>query len=61
MHRLTRLTNGFSRKLENLKAARFAHYNFVCLHSSVRITPALAAGISDRLWTPEGFVDRTSK
>jgi IS1 family transposase len=52
MRRFTRLTNGFSKKLENLKAAvglHFAHYNFVRLHKSLRTTPAMAAGISDRL------------
>jgi IS1 family transposase len=51
MRRLTRLTNGFSKKAENLKAAmalHFAHYNFVRTHSTIRATPAVAAGISDR-------------
>jgi len=64
MRRFTRLTNGFSKKLENLKAAvslHFAHYNFVRLHRSLRITPAMAAGVSDRLWTLEELVERTSK
>jgi hypothetical protein len=48
MRRFTRLTNAFSKKLENLQAAvglHFAHYNFVRLHSSLRMTPAMAAGI----------------
>lgn len=51
--RFTRLTNAFSKKLENLKAAvalHFAHYNFVRVHSSLRITPAMAAGITDHVW-----------
>ena len=51
IRRFTRLTNGFSRKLRNLKAAValfFAHYNFCRIHGSLRITPAMAAGISDR-------------
>jgi IS1 family transposase len=54
MRRFTRLTNAFSKKLENLKAAvalHFAHYNFVRVHSSLRVTPAMAAGITDHLWT----------
>lgn len=52
--RFTRLTNAFSKKLENLKAAvalHFAHYNFVRVHSSLRMTPAMAAGVTNRLWT----------
>jgi hypothetical protein len=47
MRRFTRLTNAFSKKLENLKAAialHFAHYNFCRVHSSLRIAPAMAAG-----------------
>lgn len=64
IRRFTRLTNGFSKKLENLKAAvtlHFAHYNFVHLHKSLRITPAMAAGVSDRLWTLEELVEQTSR
>jgi len=56
MRRLTRLTNAFSRKLENLKAAyalHFAHYNFVRIHQTLRVTPAMAAGVADRLWSVE--------
>jgi hypothetical protein len=54
MRRFTRLTNGFSKKLENLKAAvalHFAHYNFMRVHSSLRVTPAMQAGVSDHIWT----------
>lgn len=54
MRRFTRLTNGFSKKLDNLKAAvslHFAHYNFCRVHQSLRITPAMAAGITDHIWT----------
>jgi IS1 family transposase len=54
MRRFTRLTNAFSKKLDNLKAAvalHFAHYNFVRIHSSLRVTPAMAAGVTDRLWS----------
>jgi hypothetical protein len=63
MRRFTRLTNAFSKKLGNLQAAvglHFAHYNFVRIHSKVRMTPAMAAGVSDRLWSLEELVDRTS-
>lgn len=53
LRRLTRLTNAFSKKLENLKAAlslHFAWYNFCRIHSSLRVTPAMAAGISSEIW-----------
>jgi IS1 family transposase len=53
MRRFTRLTNAFSKKLENLKAAvalHFAHYNFVRVHSSLRVTPAMKAGLTDHIW-----------
>lgn len=60
MRRFTRLTNAFSKKLENLKAAvslHFAHYNFVRIHSTLRITPAMAAGVTNRVWTIEDILD----
>lgn len=63
MRRFTRLTNGFSKKVENLRAAvslHFTHYNFVRMHKSLRMTPAMAAGVSERLWTLEELVDRTT-
>ena len=63
MRRFTRLTNAFSKKVENLEAAvalHFAHYNFVRIHKTLRCTPAMAAGVSDRLWSLEELVDRTS-
>jgi len=56
MRRFTRLTNAFSKKLENLKAAvalHFAWYNFVRVHSSLRVTPAMEAGIADHVWNLE--------
>jgi IS1 family transposase len=59
MRRFTRLTNAFSKKLENLKAAtalHFAHYNFCRIHSSLRITPAMAAGISQNIWGVENLL-----
>ncbi len=63
MRRFTRLTNGFSKKVENMKAAvslHFAHYNFVRLHCTLRVTPAMAAGVSDRLWSLQELVERTT-
>lgn len=53
IRRFTRLTNGFSRKFENHWAAIavwFAYYNFCRIHQSLRITPAMAAGIADHVW-----------
>jgi IS1 family transposase len=53
MRRFTRLTNGFSKKLENHVAAVSLHcmfYNFVRIHQTLRITPAMAAGVTDRVW-----------
>lgn len=54
MRRLTRLTYGFSKKKENFEAAvalHFAYYNFVKRHNSLRMTPAMAAGIEKDFWT----------
>jgi IS1 family transposase len=54
MRRFTRLTNAFSRKRENLKAAlalHFAAYNFTWMHSSIRMTPAMKAGIARAPWS----------
>src|ERR1035438_4353862 len=56
MHRFTRLTNGFSKKLENhghMVALHFMHYNFARVHKTLRITPAMQAGISDHVWSLE--------
>lgn len=53
LRRFTRLTNAFSKKLENLKAAlslHFAWYNFCRVHSSLRVTPAMASGICSEVW-----------
>jgi transposase-like protein/IS1 family transposase len=53
MRRLTRLTNGFSKKWENLWAAyclHFAYYNFCRIHRSLRVTPAMQTGITDHVW-----------
>jgi IS1 family transposase len=54
IRRLTRLTNGFSKKWENLWAAltlHFAYYNFCRIHRTIRVTPAMEAGIADHVWT----------
>lgn len=54
MRRFTRLTNAFSKKLENLNAAvalHFYHYNFMRIHQSLRVTPAMEAGITRHVWT----------
>ena len=59
MRRYTRLTNAFSKKLENHVAANalyFLHYNFARIHRSLRVTPAMAAGIADHVWSIEEIV-----
>jgi len=60
MRRFTRLTNGFSKKVENMACAvslHFLHYNFVRVHQSLKgRTPAMAAGLTDRRWTIEDIV-----
>jgi IS1 family transposase len=59
MRRFTRLTNAFSKKLENLKAAcalHFAHYNFCRVHSSLRVTPAMAAGVTNEIWSLSALI-----
>jgi transposase-like protein/IS1 family transposase len=59
MRRLTRLTNGFSKKWENLEKAlalHFAYYNFCRIHSSLRLTPAMEAGLTDHIWALDELV-----
>ena len=56
MRRFTRLTNGFSKKLENhghMVALYFFHYNFIRIHKTLRVTPAMEAGITDHVWSFE--------
>jgi hypothetical protein len=51
--RMTRLTNAFSKKMENhahAMALHFLYYNFVRIHKTLKVTPAMAAGVTDRLW-----------
>jgi IS1 family transposase len=60
IRRLTRLTNAFSKKFENFKAAiglHFAYYNFVKRHTTLRMTPAMAAGVERDFWTVENLVE----
>lgn len=64
MRRLTRLTNGFSKKWENLNyalALHFAYYNFCRIHKTLRVTPAMAAGISKRVWTLKDLLNRATQ
>jgi IS1 family transposase len=59
MRRFTRLTNGFSKKIENhahSMALFTTYYNFVRIHKTLRVTPAMAAGVSDRLWEVSDIV-----
>ncbi len=59
--RLTRLTNAFSKKLENFKAAvalHYGYYNFVKINSAIRCTPAMAAGVVSTLWTVRDLVEK---
>ncbi len=54
MRRFTRLTNAFSKKIENHEhavALHFMHYNFCRIHQSLRVTPAMQAGVSDKVWS----------
>ena len=56
MRRFTRLTNAFSKKVDNHKAAQaiyFMHYNFARIHKTLRVTPAMEAGVSDHVWSLE--------
>jgi transposase-like protein/IS1 family transposase len=60
MRRMTRLTNGFSKKWENLEAAFslwFAYYNFCRIHRTLRVTPAMESGITNRIWTIADLID----
>ncbi len=59
MRRLTRLTNGFSKKWDDLKAAlalNFAYYNFCRVHQTLRVTPAMEAGIADHIWSIDEII-----
>src|SRR5947209_16872095 len=59
MRRFTRLTNGFSKKLENhghMVALYFMHYNFCRIHKTLRVTPAMEAGLTDHVWSVEELI-----
>ena len=61
MRRFTRLTNAFSKKLANLRAAlalHFAWYNFVRIHSTLSVTPAMEAAIAGHIWTLGELISR---
>lgn len=60
MRRFTRLTNGFSKKLENhghAVALYFMHYNFCRIHKTLRVTPAMEAGLTDHVWSIQELVE----
>jgi len=64
LRRMTRLTNGFSKKLENLNAAlslHFAYYNFCRIHGSLGITPAMKAGLTGNIWGVEEILNYEEK
>ena len=60
MRRFTRLTNGFSKKVENhayALAIFYMHYNFCRIHKTLRVTPAMEAGIADHVLTIEEMIE----
>jgi len=60
MRRFTRLTNGFSKKVEmhgHSVALHFMYYNFCKIHQTLRVTPAMEAGISDHVWSVERLIE----
>ncbi|MGA9644891.1 MAG: IS1 family transposase, partial [Candidatus Korobacteraceae bacterium] len=64
MRRMTRLTNAFSKKWENLKAAYavwFAFYDFCRVHQTLRVTPAMEAGITDHIWDVHELLTDTTQ
>jgi hypothetical protein len=63
MRRFTRLTNGLSKKVENHEAAvalHFMYYNFARVHQTLRVTPAMEAGVADHVWSLEEIVRLTA-
>ena len=64
MRRFARLTNAFSKKIENHIAGLslyFMYYNFCRVHQTLRVTPAMEAGIADHVWTVEEIVELLEK
>jgi hypothetical protein len=63
MRRFIRLTNGFSKKIENHSfgvATHMMHYNFARIHKTLRVTPAMAAGVSEHVWELEEIAALTA-
>ncbi len=61
LRRFTRLTNGFSKRLENhihALAVQTVHYNFIRIHKTLKVSPAMAAGVSQTLWSWDGVIAR---
>jgi IS1 family transposase len=61
MRRFTRLTNGFSKKVENhghMVALYFMHFNFYRIHKTLRVTPAMEAGLTDHVWSIEELIEK---
>ena len=64
MRRFTRLTNAFSKKLENHEAAIalfLTYYNFARVHSTLKTTPAVASGLADRPWSVDELLQRAAE
>jgi len=64
MRRFTRLTNTFSKKVQNLGyavALHFMHYNFCRVHQTLRVTPTMEAGIADHIWSIEEVIGLLEK
>jgi len=60
LRRFTRLTNAFSKKVENLEHAvslHYMHYNFYRIHQTLRVTPAMKAGVSDHVWSLDELIN----
>ena len=60
MRRFTRLTNAFSKKVDNHRhavALHFMYYNFCRVHQTLRVTPAMEVGLTDHLWTLEDLIN----
>ncbi|HTQ77939.1 MAG TPA: IS1 family transposase [Burkholderiales bacterium] len=64
MRRFTRLTNGFSKKIENHEhavALHYMHYNFGRIHKTLRVTPAMQAGVADHVWSLEDIASLATR
>jgi hypothetical protein len=64
VRRIARATNAFSKKLENFRAAialHYAYYNLCKRHITIRTTPAVAAGVTDHIWTIPELIDNAAQ